>query len=781
MRGKLSLVSGEFVSKTLEARFQNERLPETVRQIRLILALSVVLNALFFASDWRFSGTDHFIAAVTARSVVIAISLLCGLLAAHITSFKMAEWVMVPWQLVVAGGAAVLVSTSSEIALLAIFLVPLIYLLAVPLSFFWTIISGLTASVLLLVGYQGFHLADGETLGLILLIVILDTALVIVLVRSNRLQRLEWLATRSARAAAGRLTLSQDRLMKMFMAVPIPLFAISRETGAVMGSNDAAVRFFGTTKESGQEGVLDGLTLDPDDNAKFLHTLEEHGQVRELEMRILLADGSERDVLTAAAEVEIESERLILAGVVDISRRKALENRLETLATTDPLTGLANRTQFFNAAEREIARAKRLSEQLAVVLLDVDHFKLVNDTLGHDVGDELLRAFAERLREGVRSSDIVARLGGDEFGIVMGSMSGQAEVARLVESLTERLRDPIIYNGQVVECRASVGASIYPVHADNLEELFKDADLALYEAKSAGRGSVRVFEPDMRSIMQERVSMVSKARMALNEDRILPFYQPKVSLHTGQVIGFEALLRWEHSEKGIQLPDTIAAAFDNVDVATGISERMLGCVIADMRRWLDEGIAFGHVGINASAIEFGHNNFAERVLERLAAANIPARYLEIEVTERVFLGRGAEYVGRALDLFSSAGVRIALDDFGTGYASLSHLKKFPVDVIKIDRSFVRDLADDPDDAAIIRAVANLGRSLGIKTVAEGIETAQQAAFVAAQGCDEGQGYLFGRPAPATVVPQVLEERKCGGTWWVDPQGRRGAFRGRGHR
>jgi len=249
---------------------------------------------------------------------------------------------------------------------------------------------------------------------------------------------------------------------------------------------------------------------------------------------------------------------------------------------------------------------------------------------------------------------------------------------------------------------------------------------------------------------------VQLARDAINDDRIIPFYQPKLDIQTRQLVGFEALLRWRMSNGRIGHPASIEAAFEDSSVAAAISDRMIERVIADMRGWLDKGIEFNHVAVNSSAAEFRRDNFAERVLEQLRAAKIPTRCFQLEVTETVFLGRGAEYVHRALALLSSQGVKIALDDFGTGYASLRHLKQFPVDIIKIDQSFVRDMEADPGDEAIVRAVINLGRSLGIKVVAEGIEREEQAQRLIELECDFGQGFLFSKAVPASRIPSLVE-------------------------
>jgi len=282
----------------------------------------------------------------------------------------------------------------------------------------------------------------------------------------------------------------------------------------------------------------------------------------------------------------------------------------------------------------------------------------------------------------------------------------------------------------------------------------KSADMALYAAKAAGRGTLRLYRGEMRLELQKRTSMLRVARDALKRGNVRPYYQPKVELRTGRAVGFEALMRWKHPTRGIQEPASVSAAFEDLSVAALISDRMIAAVIEDIVRWRDHGIDFGHVAVNAAAAEFRRGDFAERLLERLAEAGIPPACFQLEVTESVFVGRGAEYVERALRVLNAEGIAIALDDFGTGFASLSHLKQFPVDIVKIDRSFVRGLEDDPGDAAIVDAVTGLGRRLGKTIVAEGIESPHQHALLQALGCDQGQGYYYGRPAPAGQVPAL---------------------------
>ena len=445
---------------------------------------------------------------------------------------------------------------------------------------------------------------------------------------------------------------------------------------------------------------------------------------------------------------------LFLEGFIgDVTEQKESELKIRWAAEHDALTGLPNRAGFKSALERELGRAAVSGTKVGLLLVDIDRLKTINDKFGHDVGDLFLQTFAERLRHAARGLDFVARLGDDEFAVVMPDPGGTRSIESDGKALLHRLRQPFACGPHVLDCRASIGAVTYPEHGVSAQELLRHAEMALYTAKQSTLGRVAVFRSEMRAAMQRQNSMLAQAREALDENRITAFYQPKIDLGSNRLIGFEALLRWRHPRLGIQLPGTIAAAFDDLELAVALTDRMLDLVVRDMRTWLDAGVDFGHVALNASAADFRQSGVAEKILQRLSEADIPPHCLALEITESVFLGEQAHDVGQSLNRLCDAGVEIALDDFGTGYASLSHLKQFPVDVIKIDRSFVRDLEQDPDDAAIIRALISLGQSLGIKTVAEGVETEAQLALLRTQGCNVGQGFLFGRAMPANRVPR----------------------------
>jgi diguanylate cyclase (GGDEF)-like protein/PAS domain S-box-containing protein len=463
------------------------------------------------------------------------------------------------------------------------------------------------------------------------------------------------------------------------------------------------------------------------------------------------------DIVVAPIAGDAGEMNGLLSIARDITHQKTAEERVRWAAQHDPLTELPNRTLFQRVLDRALTEARDNSGAVTVLMLDLDDFKRTNDALGHDAGDALLTEFASRLRSAVRPDDMVARLGGDEFAVILRGVKNRFQVEAAVANISATLKVPFHFDGKLLDIKSSIGASISPEHGSTRSELMKHADIALYVAKGAGRGVLRVFEPAMRAEAQSRVSMLSLANAALKEELIRPFYQPKVDLRTGRLDGFEALLRWKHPINGMQAPDTIAAAFHDVELAAQISDRMIEKVMSDIRRWLDAGIQFGHVAINAAAAEFRRGDFAEKVLERLERSDLPASSLQLEVTETVFLGRGAEHVQDALKALSAEGIQIALDDFGTGYASLSHLNHFPVNVIKIDRSFISNLEKSDHDAAIVRAVINLGRSLGIKIVAEGIETDGQAEFLRRHRCHSGQGYIYSKALPAEAIPNLIAE------------------------
>ncbi|MBM1171045.1 bifunctional diguanylate cyclase/phosphodiesterase [Microvirga arabica] len=470
-----------------------------------------------------------------------------------------------------------------------------------------------------------------------------------------------------------------------------------------------------------------------------------------------LVDGSYRWFRTRAIPHLAEDGTVIrwYGTVEDIHDRKIAEEQLHRAAYHDDLTGLANRRFFRERLKQVLDEVTDESHAIGLLVMDLDHLKQINDRFGHDAGDNLLKEFAQRLRQAVKPTDVVARLGGDEFAVILPDVAGEEEVAEIARTILCRMQEPLKRSGKALDCRTSIGGAIALAAGTSPEDLQKQADLALYHSKSSGRGAFKMFVPALRQEAQRTASALEVAAKAVEAGWIMPFYQPKVVLASGAIGGFEALLRWQHPRGGIQSPEKIAPAFNDTELGTAIGERMRACVLSDMRRWLDAGLNLGRIAINASAAEFRRDNYAERVLEELRQAGVPAHCLEVEVTESVFLGSSTQLVERALRALSAEGVTIALDDFGTGYASLSHLKRFPVNTLKIDRTFVQDLEADAGDAAIVKAVLNLGHNLGIEVVAEGVETAFQASLLQRMSCDLVQGYHFGRPMPGSDVPSFL--------------------------
>ena len=457
-----------------------------------------------------------------------------------------------------------------------------------------------------------------------------------------------------------------------------------------------------------------------------------------------------------------EGGRRIIGVTHDITDRKVAEDGLRRAAQHDALTGLFNRAHFMAMVKQQIADRAAVTAQLraplAVILLDLDDFKGVNAALGHEGGDALLRDTAMRLRSAVGDAGVIARLGGDEFGILLTHDAAVLDALGVAGRLIAEIGRDIYRAEGIVVCRARAGVAMRRAHEDGAEELLGEAQTALVAAKAADDGGVLLFDPAMRAAAAERTSVAGNLRIGLERDELLPYYQPKIDLASGRICGFEALARWRHPVRGILAPGAFASAFDEPELALGIGRAMARKVITDLHSWLDAGLAPGPVAINLSPADFGQCGLADALPDMLVRAGIPAHYLAVEVTESVFLGKGGGHVAEALGRLHDAGIRIALDDFGTGFASLTHLKQFPVHEIKIDQSFVRDLENDPDDAAIVDAVTGLGRALGLDVTAEGVETQAQADFLTRRGCEMAQGYLYSKPVSAARATVLLRRQ-----------------------
>ncbi len=451
--------------------------------------------------------------------------------------------------------------------------------------------------------------------------------------------------------------------------------------------------------------------------------------------------------------VEERTSRLIDANQrlkVEIADREESQARSQYLAYHDSLTGLGNRLLFKEQLEEALKDVSVASHPLAVLFLDLDGFKAVNDTLGHSIGDLLLKSVAAKLRDILPRTDRIARLGGDEFAILQISAAQPGSSIALAEKIIEVVGQPNSIDGHDVTVGASVGIAVARPGDINTENFLKSADLAMYSAKSDGRGTYRMFDPEMDAIVQARRLLERDMRTALAQDGFRLFYQPLVNLQTKKVTAFEALMRWQHPERGMVPPSDFIPVAEEMGLIVQLGEWALRQACAEATEWPD-GIC---VSVNLSPLQFAKGNLVSSVMSALASAGLPASRLELEITESVLLEKSERNI-TILNQLRDLGVRISMDDFGTGYSSIGYLRSFPFDKIKIDQSFVRDLLVDEGSLAIVRAIAGLGVSFGMITTAEGVETEEQMRCLNLEGCIEVQGYLYSRPVPADEILGVL--------------------------
>jgi diguanylate cyclase (GGDEF)-like protein/PAS domain S-box-containing protein len=441
----------------------------------------------------------------------------------------------------------------------------------------------------------------------------------------------------------------------------------------------------------------------------------------------------------------------ILATAVE---RHDAKSRLTYLAQYDALTNLPNRRHLAHSLEEAISEAARHGGRAAVMFIDLDRFKNVNDMLGHGVGDRLLVQAAQRLQACARPGDVVARLGGDEFALVLPELSGNADAALVAQRIIEALARPFHLQGQQLFVSASVGIASYPDDGGNAELLLKNADTAMYGAKNGGRDNYRFFQAQMHENTTRRVQMETQLRQALERDEFLLHYQPKLDLAAGTVSGFEALLRWNHPERGLVAPLEFIPILEDTGLILPVGEWVIGAVCRQIKDWEAQGMAPAPVAINLSARQLQQGDLPGAIARIVAGAGVAPALLEFELTESMLM-TDPEAAVAILSRIKALGMRLSVDDFGTGYSSLAYLKRFPLDALKIDRTFVRDLADDPDDAAITKAVIRLAHSLNLKVVAEGVETVEQLRELKRYDCDEIQGYYVGRPLPAADCGALL--------------------------
>ena len=527
---------------------------------------------------------------------------------------------------------------------------------------------------------------------------------------------------------------------------------------------DGHESIFGYPASEGATGKWWIERVHPEDlsvaQALYSHVMDGGEEGWSHEYRFRAADGSYVVVLSRGYVIRDGAGNALrsIGAMVDVTVERRIEENLRWAAYHDSLTNLPNRKMFSEQLDEALIKGAEARSCVGVIVLDVDGFKSINDNLGHAAGDAVLKKVAARLQANLPVGGIAARLGGDEFAIILTGLVREDACEATVSRIIDGVGRGLVIEQSVIDVSLSAGAAMWPIDGVTSEDVMKSADLALYTAKAEGSSAIRGFVPAMRDRIDNRNRMLSDAREALRDDRIVPFYQPKIALKSGEVAGFEALLRWHHHRQGLHPPGTLKAAFEDSVLSTQLTDRMINRVVSDMMLWLQQGINFGRVAINGSSADFRGGNFADRILGRFSEAGLSPSLLELEITETVFLGQHADSVETTLHTLAGAGVTIALDDFGTGFASLTHLQQFPVDVLKIDRSFISRLDGKRSaDIAIVQGVIDIARRMGIQTVAEGVENEAQLACLRELGCDIAQGYLFSRAMAASRISSFSEK------------------------
>lgn len=453
------------------------------------------------------------------------------------------------------------------------------------------------------------------------------------------------------------------------------------------------------------------------------------------------------------SKIELTTSNLDRAIRYGIRHTEALES-VARMADFDALTNLASRNLFNDRLQQSIFRAERTQTSVAVLLIDLDNFKDINDTLGHPMGDLLLKEVANALTNCARKSDTIARLGGDEFAVIAPDTPSEDGAVHLATKIVDVLSACFQINGHEVHAGASVGVALYPADGLNPETLLKNADLALYQAKESGRGNCQLFRKELHAEVVARNSIANDLRRALANDELTLHYQPQINLENGHIVGIESLIRWNHPVKGMISPEVFIPVAESRGLISPITDWVLETACAQNKAWQEAGLPKVKIAVNVSSIDMRRRDFLDTVVRILESSKLEPKYLEIEITENTILP-SEDVIASRLQALQSIGVFIAIDDFGTGYSSLGHLKRYPVDKIKIDRSFVLDIEYDDDSRAIAEAIIGLGRGLGVTVVAEGVERPEQLRILKKNGCDEAQGYLFGRPMAAERFPAWL--------------------------
>lgn len=490
----------------------------------------------------------------------------------------------------------------------------------------------------------------------------------------------------------------------------------------------------------------------------FLKKMKE-GKGESIEIMLLLPDHSTLPVEVRFLKGEYRSQPSLFVVIRDLTEQKMKEESIRQLAYYDPLTQFPNRIFFLEQLQEMIHLVNNKRNRLALILLDLDRFKSINDTLGHSYGDQVLQEMGRRLSEGIGKDNLIARLGGDEFAILYSDAENATDVTQVIERIREAFLSPFRVNGQDYYFSVSIGISLFPDDGTDAETLLKNADTALFRAKEQGRNTYQFYTSSMYTEAFQRLVMENYLRKALDKGEFTLFYQPLVDVSTGRITGVEALLRWQHPELGLVSPGEFIPVAEETGLIIPIGDWVLYTALSKGKEWLDRGYPPLRINVNLSARQFQQPNLIDQIGKMMRMTGFPPEYLVIELTESIVM-QNAELNASRLQKLKEMGIKIAIDDFGTGYSSLSYLKRFPIDTLKIDRSFVWEISSNKrDNGAIASAVISLAKSLQLKVVAEGVETTEQAEFLQTQGCYEMQGYLFSKPVPKQTLEEMFLSKR----------------------
>ncbi len=549
---------------------------------------------------------------------------------------------------------------------------------------------------------------------------------------------------------------SELRFRSLIDSAPFPVVITRPSDRTLRYVNGRAVELLDELGKPANTLSVPDLMSDEETYEKLREQLLSKGVTENFELSLKRADGTPFWVLLKGLIIDYEGEPCAYLILLDVTERRELEEQLRVQATSDPLTGVANRTELMNQLEFAISVSNRTGEGFALLLLDLDNFKMVNDTRGHSVGDKLLMETSERLNHLLRTTDTVARIGGDEFAIIARHLDETRGVTVLAQKILDALADPFEIDGALANVGCSIGIAHYPWDKGDPELLMQHADLALYRAKDEGRGCFHMFDEELSRAVHERMDMEQDLRVAVESDQLFVVYQPRFDAETREPVAGEALARWQHPEKGLVSPGIFIPIAEETGLVIDLGRVVLDQVVSDIARWRDLGLNVGPMSVNISPVHLAAGCVLEDVFGALKKYNVPAECLQVEVTESTMI-TDEESASSQIKTLADAGIQILIDDFGTGYSSLSYLHRFRAHELKIDRSFVSKV-DEATSAILARQIVSIGKSLDLKIVAEGVETDAQADFMTAIGCDELQGFLLSKPIERSDFEDMMRAK-----------------------